>query len=348
MFSGVVKLVNIFSRYTGSALGVFVTTIKMTYQIKKFIIKKKVSGPVILDCQDFISAAAALYLNKKYHRNFKIVETVHCASSAIREMAINNHLDSASYILRFLTKMENKVHADADAVIYVNSYGREKAGFDRKNIKAFTIQPGLELPAENYSAEEKAKTLRQYFPNSSVKIACVSGLRPVKGIDLLLNSISILKKSGRNIGCIIVGDGKEKNRLIGLAKSLDILDIVVFTGDLSREEVAAILKGTDIYVQPSRDEAFCLAIIEAMASKCPVVAFRVGGIPEVVLNMKSGLLAEPEDVSDLAEKIDILIKDSTLRRLLGLKGYQLYKQKFSIARMIEAYEKFYKTLANQS
>jgi glycosyltransferase involved in cell wall biosynthesis len=85
-----------------------------------------------------------------------------------------------------------------------------------------------------------------------------------------------------------------------------------------------------------------------MASKCPVVAFRVGGIPEVVLNMKSGLLAEPEDVSDLAEKIDILIKDSTLRRLLGLKGYQLYKQKFSIARMIEAYEKFYKTLANQS
>jgi glycosyltransferase involved in cell wall biosynthesis len=108
-----------------------------------------------------------------------------------------------------------------------------------------------------------------------------------------------------------------------------------------RDEVQELLGDFDLLVAPSRREALSLALIEAAAAGVPVVASRIGGIPEVVLDGETGILVAPQDPASLARAIESLITDPALRMRLGQAARRRYEDHFSLQRMLDATEEVY-------
>lgn len=151
-------------------------------------------------------------------------------------------------------------------------------------------------------------------------------LKEVKGIDLLLKSIPIIKKSITDIYVYIAGSGPLENELKLLVKKLDIEEEVNFLGFVSGDEKYSYLKSANVCVFPSIYEPFGIVIIEAMACGKAVVASNVGGIPFIVEDGKTGLLFEPSNVEELAEKIIELLENRKFRMKIGAAGKEKAKE----------------------
>ncbi len=135
-----------------------------------------------------------------------------------------------------------------------------------------------------------------------------------KGVDVLIKAFSEVKKKHPDIKLKIGGDGKEKNDLKSLADKLKISHSVDFLGIVRGNSKMQTLREALCLVCPSRREAFGIVNLEAFASGIPVVASRVGGIPDIVIDGYNGLLAEPDSPIDLAEKLDTILRDHVLRQ----------------------------------
>lgn len=173
-------------------------------------------------------------------------------------------------------------------------------------------------------------------------VGMAARLHPVKGHDLFLRAAAeIAARAGTlDVRFLVIGSGPPEYRqqMEALSERLGLRERVVFLGE--REDVPAILAGLDAAVVPSQFEAFSLSVIEAMASGTPLVATRVGAIPEIVEDGVSGLLANPGDAPDLAGKILTVLADQDLARNLtenGLKTAQRYSIDKFIRRMGELY-----------
>jgi glycosyltransferase involved in cell wall biosynthesis len=181
-------------------------------------------------------------------------------------------------------------------------------------------------------------------PSASVAI-CVTRFFPVKGVDQLIKAWSMVIQQANNSHLLIVGDGPLRLDLERAAASLGLDGKAHFLG--YRSDVEYILQAGDFLVIPSRSEALGLCAIEAMAVGLPVVAFRVGGIPEVVQDGVNGLLAESGNIMDLSDKILMLIRDRHLCTLLGEAGLARAKD-YGISAYIQKLVKHYKSLVNGS
>lgn len=138
---------------------------------------------------------------------------------------------------------------------------------------------------------------------------------------------------------LIVGvSGDEEEKLLALARNYNVENNIISTG--IRNDVADILAISDIYTQPSRTEAISLSIIEAMTANLPVVATKVGGIPEAVADGITGYLCEKENPTDLANKLGKLIENPDLRKQFGAKG-KIKSQDFSLTASVQKLIKMY-------
>lgn len=131
----------------------------------------------------------------------------------------------------------------------------------------------------------------------------VGRLAAVKGQDLLLRAMRRLLDEGLAIRLTIVGEGPFRRTLEQLRRELALQDDVEFAGQRSRTEIARILRSSDVFVLPSRTENLPVAVIEAMACGLPVVATRVGGLPEMLEEGRSGRLVPPEDEGALVDAL---------------------------------------------
>ena len=151
-------------------------------------------------------------------------------------------------------------------------------------------------------------------------ILYVGGLSKVKGIDVLLNAVPIIRKKNPNLHIYIAGSGTEEGNLKKVVKKLNLEETVKFLGFISGDEKYSYYKSVDVCVFPSRYESFGIVLLEAMACGKPVVASNVGGIPFVVEDGKTGLLFESGNVEDLAEKVIFLLQNEELRKKMGEAG----------------------------
>ena len=182
------------------------------------------------------------------------------------------------------------------------------------------------------------------LPNDKFIIGCVAFHQPIKGVDVLLDAIYILKTKYRQNDFVLcqVGywAGKYADSLIEQAKTLNIEENIVWLG--RQDNVPEILKMFDVYCQPSRSEGLGLSIVEALVAKLAVVATNVGGIPEVVEDEKSGFLVENENAEAMAEKINILLNSQELRTKFGEYGYNMahtqYNKNVQAIKLIKHYE----------
>jgi glycosyltransferase involved in cell wall biosynthesis len=167
-------------------------------------------------------------------------------------------------------------------------------------------------------------------------------LRVEKGLDTLLEAFARVKNLRPALRLVLVGSGVMLAGLQALARSLGIAEQCSF--EPATKDVTQWLGAIDIFVLPSRSEALSNALMEAMACGCAVVASRVGGNPELVLDGETGLLFEKSDAAGLAARLRLLIEDEPLRRRLASAGSRMIREKFSLQssarRMEQIYESF--------
>jgi len=175
---------------------------------------------------------------------------------------------------------------------------------------------------------------RRPRPFTGLAVGSIGRLDSQKGYDVLLRSLA----ASDGVGCVIVGDGPERERLERLAASLGIAQRVAFEGWQS--DARDFLTTFDVFVLPSRFEGFPLVLLEAMLAGLPVVATDVGSVAEAVQDGETGLLVPPDDVQALNEALHTLLDDPDLRRKLGDAG-RARALEFSPARMAREFEALY-------
>jgi len=175
-------------------------------------------------------------------------------------------------------------------------------------------------------------------------IGSVGRLHPSKGYDTLLKSMPQVIKEFPSVKLIIIGDGIQKEYLERLCSDLGISQQVIFLGRKTPAEVSGFLKNIDLFVLASNWEGFGLALIEAMSAGKPVVAAKVGGIPEIVEDGECGFLVPPGQPRALAEKINYLLQNKKLSVEMGKKGRKRAEVLFSLERMTAELEHLYQGL----
>ncbi len=153
-----------------------------------------------------------------------------------------------------------------------------------------------------------------------ISLGYIGRLVDGKGLEDLFKAIAILKSRSLKFNCLIFGTGPLEMKLKKLAEELNIGDRIEWRGFVPYGKVPEALSEIDIFVYPSWHEGFGRSIMEAMAMEKPVVATRVGGIPDLVKNGENGFLVEPHNPEVLAEKIKELMENKELREKFGKAG----------------------------
>jgi len=225
-----------------------------------------------------------------------------------------------------------KYTKDIDALIAVS-----------QNVKKVLIEGGINpgkirvIPdGIDYSLFEEAASsdyLRRElsFGPDDFLVGIVAHLADHKGHKYLIKATQILKEKAPKIKVIIVGSGPLRMELDRQVKEIDVEDIVFFLD--FREDIPQILASLDLFVLSSYLEGLGSCILDAMASRLPVVATQVGGIPEVVVHEETGLLVPPRRSTPLANAILRIYENRDLGEKLGQKGYELVHRKFSAKAM---------------
>lgn len=142
----------------------------------------------------------------------------------------------------------------------------------------------------------------------------------VKGLDVLCRTLSLIGPD-LHVKLAIIGPGNPST----LREYIMDPSRVIFIGPIAHEQLPSILKACDVYIQPSRYEGLPLTVLEAMAAGLPVIATRVGGIPEAVKDGITGILVEPEDPKALAEAIQWMVEHPAEREEMGRRGKERAK-----------------------
>ncbi|MEM2170061.1 MAG: glycosyltransferase family 4 protein [Candidatus Bathyarchaeia archaeon] len=180
-------------------------------------------------------------------------------------------------------------------------------------------------------------------------IVFIGSLRNVKGVDVLLKSLSILKneRGFPDVHLLIIGDGPKRKELETLIKLLKLNQAVEIMGYVPYERVKYYLAKATIFVLPSRSEGLSTALLQAMAAGLRVVATNVGGNAELVENGKTGILIPPEDPVKLAEAISMLLQNKELAKELRFNARKRVED-YKVEKIVRRYEEFFfKILKNK-
>jgi len=229
------------------------------------------------------------------------------------------------YLLRFTDRLVDAIVVNSEAVrrdlIEADHVPERLIHLCYNGIDADLFQPG-ERPRED-----------------PVVIGVICALRPEKGIETLIEAFGRLGPRP-DVRLRIVGSGPALPGLQGLAASLKLADRCMF--EPATLAVAETLREIDIFVLPSLSESFSNSLMEAMACGCCVVASRVGGNAELIVDGETGMLFSARDSSDLAKCLDLVLRDADLRARLAAAGCRRIRARFTIARAAERMGEIYR------
>ena len=202
--------------------------------------------------------------------------------------------------------------------------------------KVHVIPNGVDV--EKYHPRWPVESLQQEFclaPGSPV-VGIVAALRPEKNHELFLQAAKLVHEALPTTKFLVIGDGPRRAELECYAQDLGLNEAVRFTG--TRSDVPEILSLVDVILLTSQMEANPVSIMEAMACEKPVVATRVGSVPETVLDGRTGYLAPPGDAYELAGRTLDLLCHPDHAALLGRAGREQVIAHWSVDRMVKGYQ----------
>lgn len=180
------------------------------------------------------------------------------------------------------------------------------------------------------------------FKDKKHLVGFVGALLEIKGIEYFIEAAAEILKKQPETGFIIVGGEKEEGYLEKLeqkVKKLALKSHFLFAGH--RDDIPNIMASFDVLVVPSLEEPFGYVNIEAGASGVPVVASRVGGIPEIIVDGETGFLFEAKDSRQIAEKVCLLLDDQELRESFGRAAKERVQKEFSVSKALKDWEKIF-------
>ncbi|MCJ7563274.1 MAG: glycosyltransferase family 4 protein [Candidatus Aminicenantes bacterium] len=207
--------------------------------------------------------------------------------------------------------------------------------------KIVVINSGVELEKiKDLSLEERQNLKRQLgIPERSFVVGTAGRLEPVKGPEYLMEAAKDILSNYPQTYFVFAGDGPLRQRLERKAYELGINTNMRFLG--WRNDVTRVISIYDIFVFPSLNEGMGRVLVEAMALGKPVVASKVGGIPDLVTHGKTGFLVPPKDPGQMARYIQVLIEDEGKRKRLGQAGKEMalnFKKEIMIEKIEELYD----------
>jgi L-malate glycosyltransferase len=187
--------------------------------------------------------------------------------------------------------------------------------------------------------------LRARFADESEKIAIhVSNFRPVKRVVAVIDAFArICREVPARL--LMVGDGPDLGDAVQRARSLDIAGRVHFVGE--QDQVLPLLSISDVFLLPSAQESFGLAALEAMACEVPVVASRVGGLPEVIAHEETGFLHALDDLDGMAQSAIRLLTDEKLHRRIATAARRAVHERFCDEEIVPMYEAYYQEVLSR-
>jgi N-acetyl-alpha-D-glucosaminyl L-malate synthase BshA len=173
----------------------------------------------------------------------------------------------------------------------------------------------------------------------------VSNFRPVKRTTAV---VELFARVNRAVPAhlLMVGDGPERDAAARRADELGIGDVVHFVGE--QDEVRSLLSIADVFLLPSAQESFGLAALEAMACQVPVIASRVGGLPEVIQHGENGFLHAPDDLDGMARSAIDLLEDAALHQRVAAAALATVQVKFCGQKIVPMYERYYEEVLRRS
>ena len=183
-------------------------------------------------------------------------------------------------------------------------------------------------------------------PNGERLLVHVSNFRAVKRPIDCVEILAKVRAAGVDAKLILVGDGPELSAVRYRAEQLGVVDMTVFVG--KQENIADYLGVADVFLLPSELESFGLAALEAQACEVPVIATRIGGIPEVINEGESGFLSDVGDVGKMSVDTLRLLNDENLRRSFGERGRELAVQRYATSKIIPQYISFYEKIVKKA
>jgi glycosyltransferase involved in cell wall biosynthesis len=205
-----------------------------------------------------------------------------------------------------------------------------------------TIYNGIDLSAFTSmdAVVERGITRAELgIPANADVLVTVAVLRPPKGIQFMLRALPAILAAHPNTYYLIVGSGSHQSALLDEASKAGVKERVIFAG--MRRDVPRLLAASDVFVLPTLTEALPTVLAEAMAARLPIVASRVGGIPEMIADGQNGILVAPENVGGLAKACLHLLENPEKRLDMGEEGWKTVNRKFSIVRQVEQLKDLY-------
>jgi glycosyltransferase involved in cell wall biosynthesis len=180
------------------------------------------------------------------------------------------------------------------------------------------------------------------IPQDAFVVGWVGRMTGVKDTSAVLQIVRAARERGVDAVLCMVGDGPDRERLEQLAHDLGIARSTYFVG--YQEDVAGYYRLFDAFLLPSVNEGTPVSAIEALASGTPVVATRVGGVPDVVGDGMNGFLFEPGATDEAAERLATLAMDPALRARLGEAGRAYVRERYAVERLVDDVDRLYRSL----
>ncbi|MGG1678044.1 glycosyltransferase family 4 protein [Neobacillus sp. NRS-1170] len=204
----------------------------------------------------------------------------------------------------------------------------KKLGADDNRMT--TVYTGIDFKAES-DQNGHEKTI----------ITCVSRLRPRKGHKYLFDALALIKDELKNVEVRIVGDGEMREILEKQVKKLNLKN-VFFLG--RRNDIPQLLSQSDIFVLPTTSDTLPISIIEAMLAGQAILTTNIGGIPEIIQENRTGLIAQPGSTEQLAEKLLLLLRNKSLRIKLASQAKSYANEHLTVDSMVKEIVEIYQSL----
>jgi glycosyltransferase involved in cell wall biosynthesis len=209
--------------------------------------------------------------------------------------------------------------------------------------KFSVIRLGIDLESRVLTVDRRAE-FRHLFgiPEDRFVVGWIGRMTAIKRVPDILAAFKVLRDRGIDATLCLVGDGPDRDAIEQLASDLGIVRDVLLVG--YQRDVAPYYAFFDALLLPSANEGTPVVAIEALAAGRPVVATRVGGVPDVVDDNESGFLVEVGDIEALADRLEQLARDPALRARLGATGRERVVPRYRVERLVDDIDELYREL----
>lgn len=260
--------------------------------------------------------------------NYKIITAVHAHESVYTEETTRQKLK------KIIQPIQAKAFNRMTYVFAVSNFTRDnliKIGVMPKKIKVF--KNGVDLRDFQETGKHN-EIIRKYSLEDKSVILTVSRLVERKGHDMVIKTMHEVIDKVSDAIYLIAGTGPYRSELEKIVEERDLKDRVVFLGFVPDEEINRLYNTCDVFIMPSRRvgisvEGFGIVFLEANACKKPVIGGNSGGIPDAIVDGKTGLLVDPENLNDIAEALIRLLSNKDLAMDMGENGYERIKKELT-------------------